>query len=150
MNDVQRQPHVHRGAQGLRADDVAAMDYRGRAFRGGFMDGAQLEIEQIKAIARLPSREVLHSQLVGTIAAPLSGLVRTLNALLAGLAVQLQQIAEQGLVSGPPPEATAAEPDTAAEAEGETRAAEPEAEAPETEQPEPEAEAASDAEPSDE
>ena len=39
-------------------------------------------------------------QLVGTIAAPLTGLVRTLNALIAGLAIQLRQIADQGLVSG--------------------------------------------------
>ena len=63
-------------------------------FKGGLMNGAALSGDDVRSIARLPSREVLHGQLVGTIAAPLSGLVRTLNALTAGVAVQLQQIAE--------------------------------------------------------
>ena len=76
-------------------------------FKGGLMDGNALSADEIRSIARLPSREILHGQLVGTIAAPLSGLVRTLNALLAGIAVQLQQIVDQGLVSAPTPEATA-------------------------------------------
>lgn len=86
------------------------------AFKGGLMDGNALTAEDIKAIARLPAREILHGQLVGTIAAPLSGLVRTLNALIAGLAVQLGQIAERGLVSG---EAPAGPTPSDAEAEAE-------------------------------
>jgi large subunit ribosomal protein L10 len=45
------------------------------------------------------------------IASPITGLVRGLNALIAGLAIQLQQIAEQGLVGGgePPAEEAPAE-----------------------------------------
>jgi large subunit ribosomal protein L10 len=82
-------------------------------FKGGLLSGNVLTGDQIRSIARLPSREVLHGQLVGTIAAPLSGLVRTLNALIQGLAVQLGQIAEQGLVSG---EAPAPAPEEASEA----------------------------------
>jgi large subunit ribosomal protein L10 len=130
-------------------------------FKGGLMNGSALSAEDVRSIARLPSRDVLNAQLVGTIAAPLSGLVRGLNALIAGLAIQLKAIADQGLVSGAEPEAAAPEPEAAAaapeaeeaaaaapEAE-EAPAAAPEAEA-ESEQPEPEAEAASDAEPSDE
>lgn len=78
-----------------------ARDLRGPLeFKGGFMNGALLSPGDVQTIARLPSREILHGQLVGTIAAPLSGLVRTLNALISGLAVQLGQIAEQGLVGG--------------------------------------------------
>ncbi len=69
-------------------------------FKGGFLGGNALTGDEIRSIARLPSRDVLHGQLVGTIAAPISGLVRTLNALISGLALQLGQIAEQGLVSG--------------------------------------------------
>ena len=80
-----------------------ALNDRARAlgtleFKGGLMDGAPLTAEELRSLARLPARDVLHSQLVGTIAAPLTGLVRTLNALIAGVAVQLQQLAEQGLV----------------------------------------------------
>ncbi len=59
-----------------------------------------LSADDVRSIARLPSREVLYAQLVGTVAAPLTGLARGLNALIAGLAIQLQAIADQGLVSG--------------------------------------------------
>lgn len=69
-------------------------------FKGGVMDGNTLSAEDVRAIARLPAREVLHGQLVGVVAAPLSGLARTLNALLAGVAVALQQVVDQGLVGG--------------------------------------------------
>ena len=72
-------------------------------FKGGLMNGATLTADDVRSIARLPSRDVLNAQLVGTIAAPLSGLVRGLNALIAGIAIQLQAIADQGLVSGTPP-----------------------------------------------
>ncbi|MBV9309975.1 MAG: 50S ribosomal protein L10 [Solirubrobacterales bacterium] len=72
-------------------------------FKGGLMDGAPVSADEIRSIARLPPREVLHAQLVGAVASPVSGLVRTLNALLAGLAVQLQGIADQGLVGGSEP-----------------------------------------------
>jgi large subunit ribosomal protein L10 len=124
-------------------------------FKGGLLNGTALTADDVRSIARLPAREVLHAQLVGTIAAPLTGLVRGLNALIAGLAIQLQAIADQGLVSGeapaadaqtapPEPEAPAAEPEPpAAEPEAEAPAAEPEAPAAEPEPPaaEPEAEA---------
>jgi large subunit ribosomal protein L10 len=107
-------------------------------FKGGLMDGNTLSADDVRAIARLPSRDVLNAQLVGTIAAPLSGLVRTLNALIAGVAIQLQAIADQDLVSGEAPAAAAA---AAAEPEAEA-APEPEAEAEAAPEPEPEAEAA--------
>jgi large subunit ribosomal protein L10 len=71
-------------------------------FKGGVMDGAEVSVDEIKAISRLPAREMLHAQLVGMTAAPLTGLVGGLNALIAGLALQLGQIAEQGLVGGEP------------------------------------------------
>jgi large subunit ribosomal protein L10 len=127
-------------------------------FKGGVMNGSTLSGEDIRSIARLPAREVLYAQLVGTVAAPLTGLARGLNGLIAGLAIQLKAIADQGLVSGEAPaaaEAPAEEPPAAEEAPAEpaaeeASAAEAEAEPQETEQPEPEAEAASDAEPSDE
>jgi len=89
------------------------------AFKGGLMDGQAVSPDDIRAIAKLPSREVLYAQLVGTVAAPLNGLARTLNALISGIAVQLGQIRDQGLVGGsaaPAPEAPAEEA-PAAEAE---------------------------------
>ena len=71
-------------------------------FKGGIMNGSALSAEEIRSIARLPAREVLHGQLVGVVASPLAGLARTLNALIAGVAVQLQQVAEEGLIGTAP------------------------------------------------
>jgi large subunit ribosomal protein L10 len=92
-------------------------------YRGGLMDGEALAPDQFQAIARLPALEVLHGQLVGVTASPLTGLTRGLAAMLSGLAVGLGQIAEKGLVSGEAP--AAEEPAT----EEETPAEEPQAEA---------------------
>jgi large subunit ribosomal protein L10 len=128
-------------------------------FKGGFMDGLTLDEETFASIARLPSRDVLNGQFAGVVASPLTGLVRGLGSMVSGLAVALQQIADQGLVSGEPPpegsEASAAGPvaeeDTSssqaageeptstppAEEESEPEAPEPEG----AEAPQPEAEA---------
>ena len=80
----------------------ALADFRRRTdlleFKGGVMNGEALSADQIGALSRLPAREVLHSQLVGVIASPITGLVRGLNALISGLAIQLQQIADEGMV----------------------------------------------------
>jgi large subunit ribosomal protein L10 len=64
-------------------------------FKGGLMDGAALDADQLRAISRLPSREVLYGQLVGVVAFPITGLVRTLGALVGGLAVALGQVREK-------------------------------------------------------
>jgi large subunit ribosomal protein L10 len=69
-------------------------------FKGGFMDGTSLDEDAFKAISRLPGREVLNGQLAGVVASPLTGLVRGLGSMIQGLALQLGQIAEKGLVSG--------------------------------------------------
>lgn len=124
----------------MKANDVLA-------YKGGLMDGAALAPDQFNAIAKLPGVEILRGQLVGLAASPLSGVVRTLNQLLAGLAQQLGQVAEQGLVTG---EAPAAEPEAEA---AEEPAAEAEAEAetePEAEEPAAEAEAETTSESEDE
>jgi large subunit ribosomal protein L10 len=93
-------------------------------YKGGFMGDAVLDDEAFNSIARLPSREVMIGQFAGMVASPLTGIVRGLGALIQGLATQLGQIAEQGLVTG---EAPAAAPEPAAE---ETSPEEPTAEAP--------------------
>jgi large subunit ribosomal protein L10 len=96
-------------------------------FKGGLMNGEPLTAEQIAEIARLPARDVLHGQVVAMVASPITGLVRTLNALIAGLAIQLKQIADEGMVpvggdvSAPaaeaPEEGDPAEAEQAAQAE---------------------------------
>jgi large subunit ribosomal protein L10 len=96
-------------------------------FKGGLMDGDVLDAEQIRAISRLPSREALYGQLVGIVASPISGLVRTLGALVGGLAVALGQVREKKesgeIPAGEPPAAVAA-PAKETPAEQETSSAE--------------------------
>ena len=72
-------------------------------FKGGWMNGAALSADEIQSIAQLPSREVLYGRLVGMVASPLTGLASAMNGLIGGLARQLSQIAEQGLVGGDAP-----------------------------------------------
>jgi large subunit ribosomal protein L10 len=98
-------------------------------FKGGLMNGEPLTAEQISELARLPARDVLHGQLVGMVAAPITGLVRTLNALIAGLAIQLKQIADESMV--PVGGAAAEEPAAAPEEPAPEEAAAPEEPAPE-------------------
>lgn len=82
-------------------------------YKGGFMDSISLDEDAFKAISRLPGREVLNGQLAGVVASPLTGLVRGLGSMIQGLALQLGQIAEKGLVTGEapaePPKETPAE-----------------------------------------
>jgi large subunit ribosomal protein L10 len=82
-------------------------------FKGGLMDGAILDVEQIRSLSRLPSRDVLYGQLVGVVASPIGGLVRSLSALVSGLAVALGQVREKkesGEIPAGEPPAAAAEP----------------------------------------
>src|SRR4051794_28063235 len=92
-------------------------------FKGGVMDGNPLSPDEIRAISRLPARDVLYGQLVGVIAHPIAGLARMLNQLSGGLAIALGQIQEKGLVGGdaPAPE-PAPEPEPATEAAAEPAA----------------------------
>jgi large subunit ribosomal protein L10 len=84
------------------------------AFKGGFMDAVGLDEDRFKSIARLPARDVLNGQFAGVVASPLTGLVRGLGSMLQGLALQLGQIADKGLV-GSAEEPPAAVPAEAAE-----------------------------------
>jgi large subunit ribosomal protein L10 len=116
-------------------------------FKGGLMDGAVIDIDQIRALSRLPSREVLYGRLVGVVASPISGVVRTLSALLGGLASALRQVHEKkasGEIPAGEPPAAEATPDAEPAADAQPAAQEP------TDGEEPSADAASadgDAEP---
>jgi len=116
-------------AQAAKAISTFNKEHDVLTYKGGFMDTTSLDAESFKAIGLLPSREVLIGQFAGVVASPVTGVVRGLNALIQGLASQLGQIADQGLVSGEAAPA-APEPETEAPApEPEAEAAEPAAEA---------------------
>ncbi len=81
-------------------------------FKGGIMNGEPLSVDQIESIARLPAVDVLRGQLVGVLASPVTGLVRGLNQLIAGVAIALAQIRDEGKVGG---DASAEAPEGASE-----------------------------------
>jgi large subunit ribosomal protein L10 len=99
-------------AQAAKAISTFNKEHAVLTYKGGFMDTTSLDPESFKAIALLPSREVLIGQFAGVVASPVTGVVRGLNALIQGLASQLGQIADQGLVTG---KAAPAEPAAPAE-----------------------------------
>jgi large subunit ribosomal protein L10 len=72
-------------------------------FKGGIMNGEPLSIDQIESIAKLPAVDVLHGQMVGVLASPITGLVRGLNQLISGLAIALGQIQAEGKIGGDEP-----------------------------------------------
>jgi large subunit ribosomal protein L10 len=108
-------------------------------FKGGLLGSEAVDTEQLLALARLPARDVLYGQLVGVVASPITGLVRGLNALIAGLAIQLSQIAEKKesgeIPAGEPPAdmVAAAEEAPAEEAPAETATEEAPAQEPQAE-----------------
>lgn len=50
--------------------------------KSGFMDGKVISLDEIKALADTPSKEVLIAKIMGSLNAPVSKLVRTLQALV--------------------------------------------------------------------
>jgi large subunit ribosomal protein L10 len=90
-------------AQAAKAISTFNKEHEVLTFKGGFMGELSLDEEKFKSIARLPAREVLDGQLAGVVASPLTGLVRGLGSMVQGLATQLGQIAERGLVGGDAP-----------------------------------------------
>jgi large subunit ribosomal protein L10 len=109
-------------AQAAKAITTFNKEHEVLTYKGGFMEATSLDEAAFKSIAKLPGREVLNGQLAGVVASPLTGLVRGLGSMIQGLALQLGQIAEKGLVNGEAPAAEAPAEEPKAEAE------EPEAE----------------------
>jgi large subunit ribosomal protein L10 len=119
-------------AQAAKAITTFNKEHEVLTFKGGFMEATVLNEAAFKSIAKLPGREVLNGQLAGVVASPITGLVRGLGSMIQGLALQLGQIAEKGLVSG---EAPAAEEPKAEEAPAEEPEAEKAEDAPVEEAP---------------
>jgi len=63
--------------------------------KAGVVEGKVINVDEIKALAKLPPKEVLLARVLGGLNAPLAGLVNVLNANIAGLARVLNKIAEK-------------------------------------------------------
>ena len=111
-------------------------------YKGGFMEATSLDEGAFKSIARLPAREVLNGQFAGVVASPLTGLVRGLGSMIQGLALQLGQIAEQGLLSGEAPAESPADADQGGQDTADTSEPTSQSDSSEASEGEPEAEQA--------
>ena len=100
--DMMKGPNIY----GLCYDDPVAVakvlkeyatDKTQKAFllKGGLLDGKGLDVQQLYALADLPSKDVLRAQVVRTIAAPISGLVNVLSGTVRGLVTCLAQIRDK-------------------------------------------------------
>jgi large subunit ribosomal protein L10 len=68
--------------------------------RAGAVEGRVVSIEEIRRIAALPPREQLLAQVVGTMAAPIAGLVYTLSGLLSKFVRTVDAVREQKQAGG--------------------------------------------------
>ena len=63
--------------------------------KGGMMDNAFVNADEIKAIASLPSKDVLLAQIAVAISGVARGLAVSINGIPSGLARSIQQVADQ-------------------------------------------------------
>jgi large subunit ribosomal protein L10 len=68
--------------------------------RGGLLEASLIDAAGVKALASLPPRDVLIAQLVGTMAAPMTGLVTVLQGTISGFVRALDQVAQQRAAAG--------------------------------------------------
>jgi large subunit ribosomal protein L10 len=72
-----------------------AKDHKNLSVKAGFVDGRVYNQAEVVAISKLPSKEVLISQLLGSLNAPISNLVGTLLGITSKFVYTLQAIADQ-------------------------------------------------------
>lgn len=121
----------------------AARETRVLEVRGGVLEGRPIEAAEIESLAKLPPLDVLRSQVLATVIAPITGILALLSAPLQDLYglidARIEQLEAQGDTSGA--QASGSEPQSAQAAEEPAAEAEPEA-AEETSGSEPQAESA--------
>jgi large subunit ribosomal protein L10 len=98
----------------------AARETRVLEVRGGMLEGRPIEAAEIEALAKLPALDVLRGQVLGTVIAPLTGIVAIFTAPLQDLYglidARIEQLQEQGDTSGTTAEADAQAAESQAEA----------------------------------
>jgi len=68
--------------------------------RGGLLDASLIDPAGVRMIASLPPRDVLIAQVVGTMAAPMTGLVTVLQGTISGFVRALDQVAQLRAAAG--------------------------------------------------
>lgn len=72
-----------------------AETHKNFTIKGGYVDGKALSVEEVTALAKLPSKEVLIAKVLGGFNAPIAGFANVLNGTMRGLVCALNAIAEK-------------------------------------------------------
>jgi large subunit ribosomal protein L10 len=72
-----------------------AKDHKALEVKGGVLDSKVIGLEEIKALAELPSRDELLAKLVGSMQAPISGFVNVLHGTLRNLVYVLDAVRQK-------------------------------------------------------
>lgn len=72
-------------------------------FKSGVVEGRVISVEQIQALATMPSKEEIYSKLLFLLSAPAQRLVTVMNATGRDLSVVINQGVEKGKFAGAPP-----------------------------------------------
>jgi len=75
--------------------DEFVQDHEHVQIQAGAMEGSLLSLEDVQALAKLPSREELLAKLVGSLAAPMSGMVGVLSGVPRSAVYVLTAIRDQ-------------------------------------------------------
>ena len=70
-------------------------DHKAMSLKAGVIDGKIFNPEEVTAISKLPSKELLIAQLLGQLNAPITGLVGTLNGIISNFVFTLQAVADK-------------------------------------------------------
>jgi len=92
-------------AAAAKALDSFAKEHNVLDFKGGTLGDQALTADDIRGIAKLPSRDALNAQLAGVVASPLTTLVRGLGSMVSGMAIALGQVLAQKEAEAPATEA---------------------------------------------
>lgn len=76
-------------------DFASAKENKAFVLKGGVMGEKVLQVAQVEALATLPTKDQLRAQVVGTLVAPIRGLVTVLSGPARGLATALQALADK-------------------------------------------------------
>ena len=91
--------------------------------KGGLLEGNELTADDVRQLAKLPPAEILHAQVVGAVAGPMTTVVGLFAApmrdLVGVLQARITQLEEQGEPAPEPEEEPAPEPQAEAEPEPE-------------------------------
>lgn len=70
-------------------------DHEALELKAGVLDGKAIGVDEVKALAELPSREELLAKLVGSMQAPISGLVNVLQGTIRNFVYTLEAVRQK-------------------------------------------------------